>query len=144
MKQTHITSKPIHVENYLSQIKKPDAGAVVSFLGLVRDHNKGEKVSGLYYEAYESMADKVIQTILADARSKWELHDAVCVHRIGNIPIGDAAVIVLTTSSHRAEAYEANRYILDRVKYEAPIWKKEFFADGKVEWGKNSDVEPRF
>ena len=143
MKQTHITSQPILAEHYFSQINQPDAGAVVSFLGLVRDHNKGKKVTGLYYEAYESMADKIIWKILKEASSKWDLRDAICVHRIGNIPIGEAAVIVLTSSSHRAEAYEANRYILDRVKYEAPIWKKEFFADGKVEWGKNSDVEPR-
>jgi len=137
MKQKHITSHPILAENYLSQINQPEAGAVVTFLGLVRDHNKGEKVTGLYYEAYKSMAEKVIHRILADALSKWKLHDAVCVHRIGDIPVGEAAIIILTTSSHRAEAYESNRYILDRVKFEAPIWKKEFFADGKVEWGRN-------
>ena len=133
----HITSHQIPVEHYLAQINQTETGAVVTFLGLVRDHNKGKKVAGLQYEAYESMANKVIFGILEDAKQKWQLHDTICVHRIGEIQIGEAAVFILTSSSHRAEAYEANRYILDRVKYEAPIWKKEFFADGKVEWGRN-------
>jgi len=137
MKDRHITTQKISIDHYLGQVNNPETGAMVSFLGLVRDHNKGRSVTGLYYEAYESMADKVIGNILDDARQKWALHDAVCIHRTGEIPIGEAAVIVITTSSHRAEAYEANRYILDRVKYEAPIWKKESFADGKVEWGRN-------
>jgi molybdopterin synthase catalytic subunit len=137
MEHKHITSQKIPVEHYLAQVNQTETGAVVTFLGLVRDHNKGKKVTGLKYEAYESMAEKVIHGILEDAITKWQLHDAICVHRTGEITIGDAAVFILTASSHRAEAYEANRYILDRVKYEAPIWKKEFFANGKVEWGRN-------
>ena len=141
MNFNHITAELIHSEDFLDEVVQPEAGAIVTFLGLVRDHNKGEKVTGLFYEAYETMAEKDIKTILEDARTKWNLHKAICVHRIGDVSIGEATIIILTSSSHRSEAYEANRFILDRAKFEAPIRKKEFFANGKVEWGRNSEVD---
>jgi molybdopterin synthase catalytic subunit len=83
------------------------------------------------------MAEKMISSIIADARLKFKLHGAICVHRIGKVEVCESAVVVITTSSHREEAYAANRYIIDRVKHEAPIWKKEIFSDGTAEWGHN-------
>jgi molybdopterin synthase catalytic subunit len=121
----------------LSQMHDPKAGAVVLFSGEVRNHSHTKEVEALYYEAYVPMAEKMIASILSDARLKFKLHGAICVHRIGRVEVCESAVVVITTSSHREEAYAANRYIIDRVKHEAPIWKKEFFADGSAEWGHN-------
>jgi molybdopterin synthase catalytic subunit len=115
----------------------PAAGAVVLFSGEVRDHNKGREVAYLEYEAYHPMADKAIREILTEATEKWSLNIAVAQHRIGRLHIGEAAVVVITASAHRKEAYEANQYIIHRIKHEAPIWKCEYFPDGTHQWGNN-------
>ncbi len=109
-------------------------GGFVLFAGVVRNLNQGREVHFLEYEAYAPMADSMIQSILSDARSHWELEQAYCIHRLGRLEIGEAAVLVSTGSMHRDEAYRANRYIIDRVKHEVPIWKREHFADGSSEW----------
>jgi molybdopterin synthase catalytic subunit len=132
-----ITTEPINVPGIFSAVHDPKAGAVVLFSGEVRNHSHGKEVNYLEYEAYEPMAIRIIKAILEDAKRKWELHRVICVHRIGKVDVGESAVVVITCSSHRENAYDANRYIIDRVKHEAPIWKKEFFADGTHEWGHN-------
>lgn len=109
------------------------------FSGEVRDNNKGRKVTHLEYEAYEPMANKMIDEIIDEAISRFRLNQAVCVHRLGRVEISGCAVVVITGAGHRKEAYEANSYIIDRVKNEVPIWKHEFFADGTSEWGQNCD-----
>ncbi len=135
----HITSSPINYADLFEDFRDPNSGAVVLFSGEVRDNNKGKAVTHLEYEAYEPMAEKMIAEILDDAKKKWPINKAVCVHRVGKVDVCGCAVVVITSSAHRAAAYEANRYIIDRVKYEAPIWKHEFFADGTSEWGQNCD-----
>jgi molybdopterin synthase catalytic subunit len=115
----------------------PGAGAVVLFSGEVRESNQGRAVAFLEYEAAVPLAEKMIEEILAAAREKWGLHIALARHRVGRVDIGDTAVVVITASAHRSEAYAANRYIIDRIKHEAPIWKCERFADGTKEWGNN-------
>ncbi len=107
------------------------------FSGEVRNINKGRQVSHLEYEAFENMALLKIKEIIDYATKHWKLNHALCVHRLGRLEISDCAVIVLTASMHRAEAYEANRYIIDTVKRDVPIWKKEYFTDGTFEWGTN-------
>lgn len=107
------------------------------FSGDVRDNNLGKEVDYLEYEAYESMATKMIATILEDAQSKWSLNIALAQHRVGRVGAGESAVVVITASPHRSEAYAANRYIIDRVKHEVPLWKCEYFADGTKKWGGN-------
>lgn len=109
------------------------------FSGEVRNNNKGREVTHLEYEAYEPMAEKMIGEIIEDAISRFKLNDAVCVHRLGRVEISECAVVVITGAGHRKEAYDANRYIIDRVKNEVPIWKHEFFTDGTSEWGQNCD-----
>lgn len=109
------------------------------FSGEVRNNNKGREVTHLEYEAYEPMAKKMIGEIIEDAISRFKLNDAVCVHRLGRVEISECAVVVITGAGHRKEAYDANRYIIDRVKNEVPIWKHEFFTDGTSEWGQNCD-----
>lgn len=132
-----ISEDPIDLIYALSIGHDPKAGAVVLFSGEVRNHSHKKNVSHLEYEAYTPMARKAIREIVSDARGKWNLHQVVCIHRIGKVEIGESAVVVVTSSSHREDAYAANRYIIDRVKHEAPIWKKEYFEDGSYEWGHN-------
>lgn len=132
-----ISATPIDLGYLVTQAHDPKAGAVVMFSGEARNHNKGASVTGLEYEAYEPMAAKMIDEIVQEAITKFSLHKAFCVHRVGLVGISESAVVVVTASSHRGEAYEANRYIIDRVKHEAPIWKMEVFADGSKQFSHN-------
>jgi molybdopterin synthase catalytic subunit len=132
-----ISPDPLDIAALLKEAHHPGAGAVVLFSGEVRDNNRGREVAWLEYESYAPLAEKTITDILGQARAKWFLHIAVAQHRTGKVEIGGTAVVVITASAHRAEAYAANRYIIDRIKHEAPIWKCEYFADGSHEWGNN-------
>lgn len=135
----HIQHNEINYSELFDGFRNPNSGAVVLFSGEVRDNNKGKKVIHLEYEAYEPMANKMIGEILEEAKSRFKLNQASCVHRLGRVEISECAVVVITGAGHRKEAYDANRYIIDRVKNEVPIWKHEFFADGTSEWGQNCD-----
>lgn len=132
-----LTYEPIAIASMFASFHSPRTGAIVMFSGEVRQENKGRMVEYLEYEAYESMAEKGIFEILDDARKNWSLNHALCVHRLGRVEISECAVLVLTASMHRADAYEANRYIIDAVKHSVPIWKREYFTDGTSEWGAN-------
>jgi molybdopterin synthase catalytic subunit len=132
-----ISAAPIDMAGMLAGAHHPGAGAVVLFSGEVRENNRGRAVAFLEYEAATPLAEKLIAEILAVAGEKWGLHMALARHRVGRVGIGDIAVVVITASTHRAEAYAANRYIIDRIKHEAPIWKCEHFTDGTSEWGNN-------
>jgi molybdopterin synthase catalytic subunit len=125
----------------LAAAHHPGAGAVVLFSGEVRDNNGGRPVAYLEYEAHAPLASKMITEILQEARLKWKLQIAVARHRTGRVDIGATAVVVITASPHRSEAYAANRYIIDRIKHEAPIWKCEHFTDGTKEWGNNCNCQ---
>ena len=130
----HISREKLDITALLRESHDPRAGAVVLFSGEARNHNHGKEVASLEFEVYEAMAEKKIAEIVSDARERWNLHYAHCVHKVGPVEISESCVVVLTSSSHRDEAYAANRYIIDRVKDEAPIWKKERFIDGGHEW----------
>nr|WP_319267398.1 molybdenum cofactor biosynthesis protein MoaE [uncultured Draconibacterium sp.] len=135
----HIQNTEINYSELFDDFRHPQSGAVVLFSGEVRDNNKGRAVTHLEYEAYAPMANKMIGKILEEAKSCFNLNQAACVHRVGRVEISGCAVVVITGSGHRKEAYDANRYIIDRVKNEVPIWKHEFFTDGTSEWGQNCD-----
>jgi molybdopterin synthase catalytic subunit len=132
-----ISPAPLDLIALLQSAHHPGAGAVVLFSGEVRDNNRGRDVAHLEYESHAPLASKMIGDILEEAKEKWNLHIALAQHRIGKVAIGETAVVVITASAHRGEAYAANRYIIDRIKHEAPIWKCEYFADGTHEWGNN-------
>jgi len=132
-----ISAQPLDVVGLLAGAHHPRAGAVVLFSGEVRNHNDGMAVDYLEYEAHEAMAAKMIKTILEDANKKWPLNIAVAQHRTGKVAVGETAVVVITASAHRSEAYQANEYIIHRIKHEAPIWKCEYFSDGTKKWGGN-------
>ncbi|WP_167615141.1 molybdenum cofactor biosynthesis protein MoaE [Maribellus sediminis] len=135
----HLQYDEINYAELFDEFRNPNSGAVVLFSGEVRDKNKGRAVTHLEYEAYEPMANKMIAKILEEAKTWFKLNQAVCVHRLGKVDISGCAVVVITGSGHRKEAYDANRFIIDRVKNEVPIWKHEFFTDGTSEWGQNCD-----
>lgn len=136
-----LTYNPIDIPQLFGQFRSPLTGAIVLFSGEVRNLNKGRSVSYLEYEAYEGMAGKKIKEIVTKAQKEWSLTNALCIHRLGRLEISDCAVVVITASMHRSEAYEANRYIIDNVKLRVPIWKKEFFTDGTFIWGENKEVQ---
>jgi adenylyltransferase/sulfurtransferase len=117
-----------------STSRSSEAGALATFEGRVRDFNEGQKVSSLAYEAYPELATSEGEKIVAEAKEKFNLIDALCVHRTGQLTIGDTAVVVICTSPHRQEAFTACRYIIDEVKARLPIWKREVYSEGHQSW----------
>lgn len=137
----YITDKPLDIAVLLKKYQDPAAGALVLFSGDVRNHSLGKEVSHLFYEAAESMAEKMMEELLNEARKKWKLKTVVAIHRTGEVRVGECAVVVITSSVHRKEAYEANRYIIEKIKHELPVWKCEYFSDGEIKWGGNCSCQ---
>ena len=117
-----------------AELTDPAAGACVTFEGWVRNENEGKEVHRLEYEGYEAMAVKEGAKITAEARDKFGILHATCVHRVGHLDIGEMAVWVGVTSGHRTEAFRACEYIIDEIKHRLPIWKKEYYTDGDSGW----------
>jgi molybdopterin synthase catalytic subunit len=124
----------------LENVKDDAAGATVLFLGSVRNHNDDYAVSGIHYEAYIKMAHETMAKIEAEAIKRWNLKKFAVVHRIGNLKIGEVSVAIAVSSEHRAEAFEAGRYAIDRIKTEVPIWKKEMTAEKGGIWAEGTQV----
>ncbi|HZR26173.1 MAG TPA: molybdenum cofactor biosynthesis protein MoaE [Vicinamibacterales bacterium] len=134
---------PLNVERMLSAFGAADGrdGAVVTFLGLVRNHNVGRSVRYLEYEAYAPLALKSFERIAAEIRDRWPSVKLALHHRIGRLEIGEASIVTATRSPHRGDAYAASRYAIERVKQIAPIWKREFFDGGDV-WIEGATADP--
>jgi molybdopterin synthase catalytic subunit len=136
-KAPHITTDPLDIVGLLALAHNPKVGGIVLFSGEVREISNGRTVDYLEYEAHAVLASNMIAEIIEAAKQKWELKIALARHRVGKVEICESAVVVITASAHRQEAYAANRYIIDRIKHEVPIWKCEYFTDGTKEWGGN-------
>ena len=108
----------------------PRIGALASFVGLVRDINDGASVSGMTLEHYPGMTEKALEAIVADAQGRWDIFDALVIHRVGPLAPCDQIVLVAVSSAHRGEAFAACEFIMDYLKTKAPFWKKEATADG--------------
>jgi molybdopterin synthase catalytic subunit len=117
-------------------------GALVTFEGWVRNHNDGRAVVRLEYECYEALAAKEGKRILAEALGRFDIANARCAHRLGELALGELAVWVGVSAQHRREAFAACQYIIDEVKKRVPIWKKEFYADGDSGWINCALVSP--
>jgi len=124
-----ITNQPLLVQPIINNIKQKYHGALVSFIGTVRDNAEGKRVLYLEYEAYLDMAIKKLEEICREIQQRWH-GDVDIVHRIGRIEVGDTAVIIVVGAAHREEAFAACQYAIDRIKEVVPIWKKEFYDDG--------------
>jgi len=128
-----LSERPIDVAALERAVAGDGDGAVVTFIGQARNRSDdGRAVVELEYEAYPEMAVSVLEAIAAEARERWGASVAV-LHRTGLVPIGEAAVAIVTAAPHRAEAYEANRHVIEAIKERLPVWKRERFADGS-EW----------
>ena len=111
----------------------PKVGAVASFIGVVRDLNESDRVAEMTLEHYPGMTEKALEKMVAEARSRWEIYDALIIHRVGTLKPGDQIVLVVVTGAHRGEAFEACEFLMDYLKTRAPFWKKERTAAG-VRW----------
>lgn len=129
----YLTHQPIELASLVAEVSGPERGGIATFLGLVRNHQDGRQVLRLEYSAYEPMAEAESARIVAEACSRWPVQ-VVLLHRLGALGIGDAAVAVVAASAHRAAAFDACRYVIEEVKRRVPVWKKEFYADGAVQW----------
>lgn len=127
-----ITRRRIDVAAVERAARRPTAGAVVVFVGTTRNQNVGRRVRRLEYEAFAAMAVKEMRVLAARATRKWRLAGVSMAHRIGVVPVGDASVVIAASADHRAEAFAACRWLIDRLKEVVPIWKKEHFDGGEV------------
>jgi molybdopterin synthase catalytic subunit len=125
-----VTSSQIDPGRIFADVSTPQSGGIGIFVGTVRNHSGGKRVSQLEYSAYVPMAEKLMAGIEEEMRHKWVLHQIALVHRIGLLNVGDVAVVTAASSAHRNEAFEACRYSIDRIKSVVPIWKKEFYEGG--------------
>jgi molybdopterin synthase catalytic subunit len=137
-----ITAAPLDAAAAAAGIATAGDGAVATFVGLVRDHNVGRQVRWLDYEAYEPLALKAFERIASEASERWPDARLGIHHRVGRVEIGEASVVIAAASPHRADAFAACRYAIERIKQIAPIWKHEHFAGGEV-WieGATADAE---
>lgn len=130
-----ITFAPLSLEEVYRLADDPSNGAVVVMSGMVRNQTDGKAVIALEYQAYEPMAVQVFRQIAADIRNNWtNVNRVVIHHRVGRLQIGEISVLVAVGCPHRSEAFEACRYAIDTLKHNAPIWKKEHWADGSSSW----------
>ncbi len=129
-----VTPHPLDPAEAVAFVGDPGAGGTCLFLGTVRDHSDSGSVTGLQYEAWDELAATRLQDVAAEMLEKWPLRKAALLHRTGELDIGDVSVIVACSAPHRAEAFEACRHGIERVKGDAPIWKKEALATGESHW----------
>jgi len=132
------------LEISLLRTARKDTGAVVSFIGQVRDLNDGDTVSQLTLEHYPGMTEKALESIVAEAKGRWGIYDAIVIHRVGTLQPTDQIVLVAVSGAHRGEAFKACEFIMDYLKTEAPFWKKEVTSSGE-HWldAKQTDEDAR-
>lgn len=128
-----VTDRVLDAQSLIARVRQDEAGAVLIFLGVVRDNNLGSKVLWLEYDAYPEMAEKVMRGIAEEAMGRWPLTDIAIQHRTGRLEIGETSLLIAVSSPHRREGFEAGQWLVDRFKEIVPIWKKEVWEGGE-EW----------
>lgn len=129
----YLSDLPLDLPRLIAAVSRPEYGGIASFLGVVRSRHQGRDVLRLDYSAYHEMAEAECGRVVAEAESRWPVQVAL-QHRIGTLEIGDAAVAVVVAGAHREEAFAACRHVIEELKRRVPIWKREHFADGGVDW----------
>lgn len=133
-KRFEVTLAALSVDEVVARLDDPGNGAVVAFVGVVRDNTDGRSVHYLEYEAYPEMAEDTLRQIGAEVQARWtSIRDVAIVHRVGCLSIGENSVVIALTAAHRSEMFDALHYAIDRLKEIVPIWKKEVWAEG-AEW----------
>jgi molybdopterin synthase catalytic subunit len=138
---TRITTEVLDLAGLVQLVEAAGTGAVTSFLGLVRDHNQGRRVTHLVYEAYEPLAVRALDRIVDESRERWPAVALAIHHRVGRLEIGEASVAIAAASPHRADAFAACRYAIERIKQIVPIWKHEYCDGGDV-WIEGATADP--
>lgn len=126
----HLTHDIIDVTEWHRQAVDARDGASVEFVGYVRADDHGRRIAALDYEAHAPMAERVIARVIAEAKRRWTLHHVHLRHRLGRVAAGEASIVISVHAPHRAEAFAACRFLIDTIKQDAPIWKREVHADG--------------
>ena len=129
-----ITTDPIGADTVLEHVAAPEHGAALVFLGVVRDHNEGRAVRGVHYEAYAQMAAQTLTVILTEAHERVRPAKLAAVHRTGELAVGEVSIAIAVSTPHRAEAFEACRYVIEEVKQRLAVWKQERYTSGDSEW----------
>jgi molybdopterin synthase catalytic subunit len=129
-----LTNNPIDTAALLDRIRHPEAGAVVLFLGTTRELTAGRQTVALDYEAYDEMAEHQLQKLESEARRRWPVIECIIVHRLGRVPPAEASVAIAVSTPHRDDAFAAGKWLIDSLKRDVPIWKREQWADGTTEW----------
>jgi molybdopterin synthase catalytic subunit len=141
-----LTHEPIDAAAIVKQAAHPHAGAVVLFLGTTRELTSGRQTVALDYEAYGEMAQRKLAELEAEARRRWPVIQCIVVHRLGRVPPAEASVAIAVSTPHRGDAFAAGQWLIDSLKRDVPIWKREQWADGTCEWvhpGVGADKETR-
>jgi molybdopterin synthase catalytic subunit len=129
-----LVHKDIDSAALISEVASVQDGAVVLFVGTVRNRNEGKAVDGIEYSAYEAMANRVLDDIAAEAARQYGTNRIAVEHRVGELGLGESSVAIAVAHAHRASAFDAARYIIEEIKKRAPIWKLEHYVDGTREW----------
>ena len=144
-----VTEQVLDTNEAVAAVGSPAAGAVNVFLGVVRDNNLGRRVAHLVYDAYPSMAEKVMRELAEEAKAQFGLIDCAVLHRTGRLEIGETSLLIAVSCGHRAESFEGGHWLVNEIKKRVPVWKKEVWEDGE-EWiegpeslGKQQAVPPR-
>jgi molybdopterin synthase catalytic subunit len=132
--RTWITTEPLDPAQVLASVGAPEDGALLLFLGIVREENEGRRVVSIRYDAYVAMAERVLAEVAREAAGRLGTERIAVVHRIGELGVGEASVAIAVSSPHRAEAFDACRYIIEEIKRRLPIWKEERYVDGEARW----------
>src|SRR5580765_3607706 len=133
-----ITTDPLDPADALRFVSDPGSGGEVLFAGTVRDHSDAGAVTGLEYEAWEERANRALEEIGGELFDRWPVRRAALWHRFGSLGVGEVSVVVCVSAAHRGEAFEAARHGIERIKHDAPIWKKESLVDGEAHWVQGS------
>ena len=136
-----LTAQPLDLQALMAEVGADRVGAIAAFAGLVRDHNQGRRVRFLEYEAYEPLAIRALERILEEAGTAWPGTRLGVHHRTGRLEIGETSIIIVAASPHRADAFAACRYTIERVKQIVPIWKHEHFDGGEI-WLEGATANP--
>jgi molybdopterin synthase catalytic subunit len=139
-----LTDHPIDTADLVNRARQPSAGAVVLFLGTTRELTADRQTVALDYEAYREMAERKLADLEGEARRRWPLIECIMVHRLGRVPPAEASVAIAVSTPHRREAFAAGEWLIDMLKRDVPIWKREQWADGTTEWvhpGMNKEGE---
>jgi len=139
--RSRVTQKKIIPAKVLESVRDKSAGGVVLFLGTVRNRSEGRSVVGLEYETYREMAEKRLAELEREVRARWRVKKMTMIHREGRLRVGEVSVAVAVSSEHRAEAFEAARFAIDRIKTSAPIWKREVLKGGRKLWVDGAPIQ---